>query len=196
MKIPKLGSDIPTFGNSLSRKIGYMILRSMRWRIEGEIPNLKKMVIIGAPHTTNWDFVIGMSALMALGVRVHWIGKDTIFKWPVKYVWHWLGGEPVDRFHAHGVVEQIIQKFSAHDQFILGLSPEGTRRDIPKWRSGFYHVSVGAGVPILLVAFDFPSKTLRIGELFYPTSNPDSDMLQLTGYFKNFRGKFVKTWQK
>ena len=195
MKVPFLGDKVPRRGNKFFEILGKLILRSMGWRLDGEIPNIPKFVAIAAPHTTNWDFVLGMSALMAMSIRVHWFGKDAIFTWPAKYVWHWLGGKPVDRSNPHGVVQQIVDVFNANDQFILGLSPEGTRKDMVKWRSGFYHIATGAGVPILMTSFDFPNKTLKIGPLFHPTGDIDKDIDAMQNYYKPFNGKFRKTWQ-
>lgn len=174
--------------------LGKTILRLMGWRLEGEIPNIPKFLAIAAPHTTNWDFVLGMSALMAMSIRVHWLGKDSIFKWPAKYVWQWLGGRPVDRSTAHGVVEQIVQMFE-EPQFILGLSPEGTRKNMPKWRSGFYHIATGANVPILMTYFDFDHKVLGMGPLFFPTGDMDKDIESMQNYYKQFTGKYRKSWQ-
>ncbi|KAB2878176.1 glycerol acyltransferase [bacterium] len=195
MNIPILGDKVPKRGNKLSELLGKTILRVMGWRMEGEIPNLPKFLAIAAPHTTNWDFILGMSALMAMNIRVHWLGKNTIFTWPVRYVWQWLGGRPVDRSKAHGVVEQIVQMFKDGPQFILGLSPEGTRKDMPKWRSGFYHIATGASVPILMAYFDFERKVLGIGPLFYPTGDMDKDIESMQNYYKPFTGKYRKSWQ-
>jgi len=196
MKIPALGDRVPKRGNFISSFVGKSILRLMRWKIEGEIPNLPKFIAIAAPHTTNWDFVIGMATLMALGIRVHWIGKDSIFKWPVKYLWHWLGGKPVDRSQSHGVVEQSVALFHTHPEFILGLSPEGTRKNLPKWRMGFYYMARGAAVPILMAHFDFQNRVLGIGSLFYPTDNVEKDVAEMQNYYKSFTGKFRKAWQE
>ncbi len=195
MRVPFLGNKVPRRGNKLSEFLGKTILRLMGWRIEGEIPNLPKFVAIAAPHTTNWDFVLGMSSLMAMSIRVHWIGKDAIFTWPAKYVWYWLGGKPVDRSNPHGVVQQIVDIFHANEQFILGLSPEGTRKNLPNWRSGFYHIAQGAGVPILLAYFDFENKRVGIGPLFYLTGDIDKDVAEMKNYYKQFTGKYRKTWQ-
>ena len=195
MKVPILGDKVPRRGNKLTEFLGKSILRTMGWRMEGEIPNIPKFVAIAAPHTTNWDFVLGMSALMAMSIRVYWLGKDAIFKWPVKYVWQWLGGKPVDRSKASGVVEQTVQMFREEPQFILGLSPEGTRKDMTKWRSGFYHIATGAGVPILMTSFDFQNKTLWIGPLFYPTGDMDKDIEAMQNHYKPGTGKYRKTWQ-
>jgi 1-acyl-sn-glycerol-3-phosphate acyltransferase len=196
MKVPFLGDKVPRRGNKLTELLGKAILGTMGWRIEGEIPNIPKFVAIAAPHTTNWDFILGMSSLMALNIRVHWIGKDAIFTWPAKYVWNWLGGKPVDRANPHGVVQQIVDMFNKSDQFLLGLSPEGTRKNKPSWRSGFYHIAQGAGVPILMAYFDFKNKKVGIGPLFHPTGDIDKDIAEMQNYYKQFTGKYRKSWQE
>lgn len=196
MYVPDLQPNNPCFGNAVSRAIGRLILSSMGWRFEGRLPDLKKFVAIGAPHTSNWDFVIGMSALMALGIRVNWIGKDSIFKWPVKYIWQWLGGKPVDRFHPHGVVQQTVDLIKSHEHFVLGLSPEGTRKDMTQWRTGFYHMAHGAEVPLLFVYFDYKNKALGFGPLFFTTGELEKDLPQMLKYYKAFSGKFRKSWQE
>jgi 1-acyl-sn-glycerol-3-phosphate acyltransferase len=192
MNIPVLGDAVPQRGNRLSQAVGKAILSVMGWSIEGQLPNLPKFVVIGAPHTTNWDFVVGMATMLALRIQVHWLGKEAIFKWPVKHLWNWLGGKPVDRFNPHGVVEQTIDMFNNRQRFVLALSPEGTRRVVQKWRMGFYHIAQGAAVPILLVAFDFEHKALQLGPLFYPTGVAEADMKNILAYYAKIKGKYPK----
>ncbi|MCB0832366.1 MAG: lysophospholipid acyltransferase family protein [Bacteroidetes bacterium] len=192
MYIPALGPNVPTWGNPVSKILGKWILQSMGWRFQGEIPNIRKFVAIGVPHTSNWDFVIGMAALMALGIRVHWLGKASIFKWPVNKIWRWLGGRPVDRFSAHGVVDQVAEQFTTHEKFLLGLSPEGTRKTVEKWRSGFYHIAHKADVPIFLVAFDFKFKALTFLGLVHPTGNQTEDLRKIIDAYRPIQGKYPK----
>ncbi len=196
MKIPQLGDKIPSRGGPISKFFGRAILRLLGWKIDGEIPNFSKMVAIAAPHTSNWDFVIGMSALLAIGIDIHWIGKDAIFKWPFSIFWCWLGGKPVDRLHPHGVVHQTVEVFDAHEKFILGLSPEGTRKDMDHWRSGFYHMAKGANVPVFMIRFNFDRKTLELLDVFHLTDDMKADMHNMQMFFKDTFGVYVKTWQK
>ncbi|MBX7150969.1 lysophospholipid acyltransferase family protein [bacterium] len=190
MDLPKLSLQIPRYHRVIVRWFGQIILSILRWNVSGPIPDIPKFVAIAAPHTSNWDFVVGMAALMALDIKVCWLGKDTIFRWPFGTLWEKLGGTPVDRFHPNGVVGQCIDLFGRHEQFILGLSPEGTRKKTERWRTGFYYIAIGANVPILLVAFDYPTRILHIGELFYPTGNADNDIHFMHDYFLNFKGKY------
>ncbi len=159
------------------------------WRFEGQLPNLRKFVIIVAPHTSNWDFPTGVQAMFALGIRGTFLGKDALFKPPFGFFFRWLGGVPVDRSSKNNVVDQTIAYFKARDRMILALSPEGTRKRIDKWRTGFYWVAVGAGVPIVPVAFDFPRKRYVIHPPVEMTGEPTVDIPRLRSYFKATQAK-------
>jgi 1-acyl-sn-glycerol-3-phosphate acyltransferase len=151
----------------------------LRWRIEGEIPDLAKMVIIAAPHTTNWDFVVGIAAKLALGLEVLWLGKDTLFRFPLGVLMRRLGGLPVDRTASHGVVDAIVREFETRDPRIIGLAPEGTRKRVTRWRTGFYHIARGAGVPIVTVALNWDARALQLGAPFTTTGDVDADLREL-----------------
>ena len=153
---------MPARGNGLSRLAARVALRVSGWRIDGALPNLQKFVVIIAPHTSNWDFLVGVTVMFALGVRPAFLGKDTLFRWPFGVVMRWLGGLPVDRFAPHQVVDQVIARFHESEQLVLALAPEGTRRKLPAWRTGFHFVARGASVPIVPVALDYPRRTIRI----------------------------------
>ncbi len=192
MTIPVRGDAVPKRGNYFSQAVGKMIFSVMGWRIDGELPNVPKFVAIGAPHTTNWDFVMGMASLLAMGIHVHWLGKDSIFKWPATYLWQWLGGMPIDRSSPHGVVEQTVELFRSHERLIIALSPEGTRKTVEKWRMGFYYIAHGAHVPILLVCFDYEHKRLVLGPLFVPTGDAAADLRKILEYYTPVKGKYPK----
>ena len=129
----------------------------------GDLPNCSRLVVIVAPHTSNWDFVVGIAARLALRLRIHWLGKHTLFRGLFGRWMRRLGGIPINRSAAHGAVEQVIQQFQTHKSFLVGLSPEGTRKKVPQWKSGFYHIAVGAEVPILPIHFDYDDNTWSIG---------------------------------
>jgi 1-acyl-sn-glycerol-3-phosphate acyltransferase len=165
----------------------------MRWRIVGEIPNTPKLVIIVTPHTSNWDFVVGVAAKLALGLRVLFLGKNTLFRFPLGVLMRALGGTPVDRSAPHDVVNQVVAEFSRRDRLILGLAPEGTRRRVERWRTGFYHIAHGAGVPIVPVALDWDARVIRIEAPFTTTGNLDADVLELQRRVSGVRGKRPKS---
>ena len=168
------------------------MLRALRWRIDGEIPNLPKFVLIVAPHTSNWDFVIGIAARSALGIRVLFLGKDSLFRFPFGTAMRALGGVPVDRSASHDVVHAIVAEFTRRDRMILGVAPEGTRKRVERWRTGFYHIARGAGVPILPVALNYGARAVQIGALFTTTGDRDRDVAELRQRFAGVNGKKPK----
>jgi 1-acyl-sn-glycerol-3-phosphate acyltransferase len=181
--IPPLGDAVARRGNAISRALALFAMRVTGWRITGEFPNLPKFVVIVAPHTSNWDFFVGVMALFAIGFRVTFLGKHTVFRWPTGVVMRWLGGIPVDRASSHNVVQQTIDYFRSRPQMLLALSPEGTRKKLPAWRSGFWYVAKGANVPIVPVAFDYPAKRITIFSPTHPGDDIIADVAQLRGHF-------------
>ncbi len=185
-----LGPQVPQTRGTLLRRLGYWLLTRGGWRFEGEWPDAPKFVTIVAPHTSNWDFPVGLAAKWALGLDAHWWGKDTLFLPPLGWFMRANGGIPVDRANSSQVVERTIDAFRTHDGFVLALAPEGTRRKVTNWRSGFWHVAKGAGVPIVCVAFDWPRKVIRLG----PTTMPDEDdpadgIARIRGYYTDVQGR-------
>ncbi|MDB4907692.1 MAG: hypothetical protein JWO05_2476 [Gemmatimonadetes bacterium] len=158
-------------------------MRIMGWRFEGTFPDSAKLVAIVAPHTSNWDFVVGFSALLAIGVEVHWLGKHTIFSGPWGAIWKRHGGIPVDRASSHDVVSQIVDEFRNRDSMVLALSPEGTRRKVLRWKSGFWHIAVGARVPIVPVALDYRTRSVQLMPPFIPTGDSEPDIAALRARF-------------
>jgi 1-acyl-sn-glycerol-3-phosphate acyltransferase len=146
-------------------------MRLLRWRIDGQIPDLRKFVLIVAPHTSNWDFVVGLCCDLALDLDAVWLGKHSIFVGPFGRWLRSLGGIPVVRSSAHNVVAQAAAEFARRDQMILALAPEGTRRKVDSWRSGYWHIARAAGVPILPVGLDYARRAAVIGT---PRSTTDS----------------------
>ncbi len=182
--IPPVGDQIHRRGNAFTKAVASLLMFVTGWRFEGQLPNLKKFVLIVGPHTSNWDFPTGVMAMFALGIRGTFLGKDTLFNPPFGFIFRWLGGVPVDRFSKNNVVEQTIAYFHQRDQMILAISPEGTRRRIEKWRTGFYWVAVGAKVPIVPVAFDFPRKRYIIHPPQQMTGDPERDIAHLRTFFR------------
>ena len=188
-KVPELGNATPQRGNCVSAFAARAFLRTFGWGFEGAVPNVSKAVIIVAPHTSNWDFFVGVAAMFALGLRVVFLGKHTLFTWPLGPVMRWLGGVPVNRREARGVVDETVEMFAARDQMILGLAPEGTRDSVDRWKTGFYYVALESGVPIVPVAFDYRRRVIRFGEGFDPTGNLEDDLLILENYFFGIEGR-------
>lgn len=173
------------------RPLYIAIFKLIGWRIEGSLPTeLKKYIIAVAPHTSNWDFVIGVMARSILRLqRGRFLGKDSLFKPPFGWFFRWLGGYPVDRSGKHDMVQQVVAIFNNHDEFILALAPEGTRKKVNKLRTGFYFIAKGAGVPIIPVGFDFSRKRVVVTEPMYASDNQEEDIDKLLSFYRNIRGK-------
>lgn len=158
------------------------------WRVEAPtIPD--KAVIVFYPHTSNWDFFIGIAARSAMGLTARWVAKDSIFRWPVGGLLRWLGGIPVNRRQSTGFVRQIEDAFAAADHFHLVIAPEGTRSLTPGWKSGFYYVARAAKVPVGLGFIDYPSKRVGILGFVHLTGDEAADMAHLAMVYADLRGK-------
>jgi 1-acyl-sn-glycerol-3-phosphate acyltransferase len=159
------------------------------WRVEGEIPSIKKFVIIAAPHTSNWDFPISLAVAFALKAKIYWMGKAAMFRWPFGTACRWLGGIPIDRSRSHNMVEQCVLAFRERDKLIMLIPPEGTREKVSYWKTGFYHIAKGANVPIVLGFLDYRRKTGGIGPTFYPTERIEDDMQEIKAFYATITGK-------
>jgi len=178
----------PRRGNRFSRWLGRTALALAGWRIEGEIPDRPKLVAIVAPHTSNWDFVLGISAVFALGLSVRFLGKHTLFYPPLGWLMRWFGGTPVVREAPQGAVAQAVAMIEGEPAVFLGIAPAGTRtRDMP-WRSGFYHIAHAARVPILPAAFDGGSRAIRLLPVFEPSGDYEADLPRLMALYEGIRG--------
>ncbi|MDH1262942.1 lysophospholipid acyltransferase family protein [Pseudomonas sp. GD03944] len=178
-------------GNYLPRSpltewVGRTVLKAMGWRIEGELPRLDKFVAIGAHHTSNWDFVIFLAVKFVLRLNARWFGKHTIFQGPFGSLLRRWGGIAIRRDQQRNTVDQAIQAFHEHRQFILVLSPEGTRKKVERWKMGFYHIARGAGVPIVLGALDFQNRRVVIGPAFWPTGDEAADLREILAFYRPF----------
>ncbi len=139
------------------------------WRVEGTFPDVPRMVLIVAPHTSNWDFPTGVWVKLAMRMGGRFVGKHTLFRGPLGVFMRWLGGVPVDRTSAAGFVEETARVVRESERMTLVVAPEGTRKRSDKWKSGFYRIAVAAGVPIFPVGFDYRRKVIRFDPLFHPT---------------------------
>jgi 1-acyl-sn-glycerol-3-phosphate acyltransferase len=184
-----LGDRIPSRGNRLTRWLARTTLRLTGWTPVGALPNLPKFVIIAAPHTSNWDFPLGILFLYASGFRVSFFGKHVLFQPPFGWVMRWLGGRPIDRSAAHGVVEQTVRAIREAGQLVVTLAPEGTRKRTEQWRTGFYRVAVGAGLPIVLAFFDYGKKEVGLGPTIWPTGDLEADLADIQAFYRTKTAK-------
>ncbi len=169
--------------------LAWLGLRLAGWKLKGRPPNARKFVVIAYPHTSNWDFPLGLAACIVFRTKVYWLGKDSLFKGPVGPLMRWLGGIPVDRSQAHDFVQQAIEAFDQSDELVIGVAPEGTRSRVEKWKTGFYHMAVGAKVPIAPGYFDYPNKEAGFLESFFPSGDIDKDMLAIKSAYGTIQGK-------
>jgi 1-acyl-sn-glycerol-3-phosphate acyltransferase len=181
--LPPVPAAVPRQGGPVSRALGRAILAGLRWRVGGAVPDVAKCVLVAAPHTSNWDFVVGIAAKLALGLHVHWLGKHTLFRRPFGGLLRRLGGIPVDREAAEGLVGTAVAWFERERRLFLGVTPEGTRRRVERWKSGFHRIALGAGVPILPVRLDWSGRTVELLPLFTPTPDYEVDLEALQSLF-------------
>jgi len=166
-----------------------IMMRLAGWRVDGTLPDLPKFVLIGAPHTSNWDFMLFLGVMFSLRVNVKFMGKAEVFRWPVGWFFRYCGGVPVDRKKSTGLVEQMVEACNKTDEFKLTIAPEGTRHYVSDWKRGFYHIAKGAGIPIVMAQVDGKHKTVHIlKEPFHPTDNIEADMKAIKGNFEGVLG--------
>ncbi len=172
----------------------FILYHLLGWKIIGDFNehNLKKVVIIVAPHTSWSDFIIAILSRKVLGVMVNFVGKKELFVWPFGCYFRWVGGAPLDRSNNQNKVEAIASIFNSKKEFRLGMSPEGTRKKVQKWRTGFYYIALKANVPIIPTSMDYKTKTITIGKSFDPTGDIDADLKILKKFFVGSVGKVKK----
>ena len=186
---PPVPPNLPQFGPSAVAPLCRWLFARCGWRVAGEFPDVAKLVVIAAPHSTNWDVVWGLLVKVGLRLDVHFIGKREAFFWPLGPLLRNFGGIAIDRSAAHGVVHAMRDQFANHERFWLAIAPEGTRKKVTKWKSGFWHIARAAGVPILPVYFHYPEKTVGLGPLFHPGDDLDADMTRIREFYRPFIGK-------
>ena len=180
---------MPVRKNSLVTYIAMFFWWLSGWRTVGSLPNEKKMLVAAAPHTSNWDFIVGLPIILALGIKGTIMMKKEAFIWPFSYLWRWIGFIPTERHSSSGAVGSVVEHFNNSQTMWFVLSPEGTRSKIKQWRSGFLHIAHQANVPILLVSWDFPTKTVHFGRVMHTSGDYEKDMQNVREYFSQFTGK-------
>jgi 1-acyl-sn-glycerol-3-phosphate acyltransferase len=154
------------------------------------VPNVPRCVAIVAPHTSNWDFVVGLAALLALGLRGRFLAKDTLFRPPLGIFLKWMGGLPVHRATPDGVVEQAVSSLRKGEPFVLALAPEGTRKRVERWKTGFHRIALGAGVPIWPVSLDYRTRTLRLHPSLEPSGDMEADLAWLQSLYASAMARY------
>jgi 1-acyl-sn-glycerol-3-phosphate acyltransferase len=172
----------------LLRFLSNSVMRLFGWRVDGTLPDLQKFIIIGAPHTSNWDFVLFLGIIFRTKANVSYMGKVELFRNPFSWFFYYCGGIPVDRSRSTGLVEQTVEACEKAGQFILVIAPEGTRHGVKEWKRGFYHIAKGAGIPIVFAKVDGKHKIVHLGQVFHPTEDMEADMKAIQNAFKGLVG--------
>jgi 1-acyl-sn-glycerol-3-phosphate acyltransferase len=170
------------------KRLAAGILRLLGWQIDARLPPQPKYVMVGAPHTSNWDFPLTLIVLTALGLRFSWVGKHTLFRWPFGFLFRSLGGIPVNRTLRLTFIQQMVAFFQTQDRMVLAIAPEGTRKKTSYWKTGFYVIAVEAQIPIALGYIDYSRKKLGIGKTIIPTGDIHADFVRIQEFYKDITG--------
>ncbi len=189
MTFPHIGDAVPKRGGKLIKALVRKLFKLWGWQYEGSFPDVPKMVIVGAPHTSNWDFFLAMAIMFTLGIRMSWLAKHTFVDGPLGPILRWLGGISVDRRSSSGLVSQIVAAYERRDELLLAVSPEGTRSKVHRWKTGFYYIALGAHVPILPVVADYGRKVVRLADPVWPSGDLEADMAQIKANYEGVAGK-------
>jgi 1-acyl-sn-glycerol-3-phosphate acyltransferase len=186
-----------TVGDLIERKwpnwlcrFGSFMLTHRGWRVEGELINRKKAILAVAPHTSNWDFFIGLMVVFAFRLKISFFGKHSIFVPPLGYLVRKLGGIPIERSRAHGVVQTVALQAKRADNILLALAPEGTRSPVYPWKTGFMYIAKAAEVPIQLVGLDYAQKTIVLGPIIEKVENIEEQMQTIYGFYATVSSKY------
>lgn len=177
---PIISPILRLFSNTLMRLFG--------WRVEGKLPDIPKYILIGAPHTSNWDFLLFVGVIFRLKANVRYMGKAELFRGPFAWLFYWCGGIPVDRKRNTGLVDQMVDAFQHSEKFILTIAPEGTRHQVKEWKRGFYHIAKGAGIPLVMAKVDSKTKAMHVGQVYQLTDDMEADMQAIQNAFKGLVG--------
>ena len=190
LNTPDICKQIPRRGNRFSQWLGKTVLKLLGWRCTGKFPSASKLIIIVAPHTSNWDFVIGIAVVFYLRLKISFFGKHSIFVGPFDGILRRLGGIPIKRTAKHGVVDSMAANMKEADSMLLALSPEGTRSPISPWKTGFLHIAHKAQVPVVMVAFDYKNKQIDFGPQLDISDNIQYELNRIYQYYQNVQGKY------
>ena len=187
-----VGDNVPRKWPQWLSTLGCFILNKRGWRVEGELINQKKAILAVAPHTSNWDFFIGVMVIFAFRINVNFFGKHTIFRPPLGFVLRLLGGIPIKRAKAHGVVANVVKQIIEHDDMILALAPEGTRSPIFPWKTGFLYIAKEAKIPVQLIGLDYAKKTIVFGPIIEQIDDIEEQMQTIYAFYANVCARYPK----
>lgn len=166
-----------------------LIFKLGGWKLKGSAPTLKKFVIIGAPHTSNWDFVYGLCAWKLYGIDPRYLIKKELYFFPLNLFFSATGGLPVDRSRHNNLTDAIIDMIKQKDELAVLITPEGTRKLMPRWKTSFYYIALGAGIPIVMGSMDYKKRETNLSEPFWPTGDIEKDFLVFKEFYRNITPK-------
>jgi 1-acyl-sn-glycerol-3-phosphate acyltransferase len=174
--------------SQILRKIGRFGINISGWTVKGQVPDEERIVIIAAPHTSNWDFILAMLAIFGLNIKLRWLGKHSIFKPGFKFFFEWLGGIPVYRDNPSTLIENVVDIVKKEKSIVIAMTPEGTRKKVKRWKTGFLRIAKQTKSKILLISIDAPTRSIEIGKIFNPSGDSEKDLEFIQKYYSSFRG--------
>ena len=176
----------------LSQRIALFLIRLTGWKLVANLPPTGKFVMVGAPHTSNWDLWHALLIMYGAGIRFNWIGKDTLFRWPLGVLLRRLRGIPVNRRSRTNFVQQVVNLFNERQSLVIAIAPEGTRSRVDGWRTGFYYIALGAEAPIGLGYVDYKKRELGVGGWLTPSGDIEADFAQIKAFYEDKQGRWPK----
>lgn len=176
--------------SSILRGIAHVLLKILGWKKIGELPRIPKYVIILAPHTSNWDVFYGVLLAYSLRADAYFMAKHQMFRFPFGPIVRWLGALSIDRSKSSNTVQSIISLYDTYSNFVIALAPEGTRKKVDKWKTGFYNIAMGANIPIVMTYLNYKTKSGGVGGVLYPTGDLEADFLKMKKVYKNAYGYY------
>lgn len=187
--VPQMPPRVPKGGNAFTRWVGRAVLRLLGWRVTGNLPDEPRFIAIAAPHTSNWDWAVAMAALLALGIRINYMIKDSAFVWPLSLVLRATGGIPTNRAAPAGMVEDVAERLLDTPEIIMVITPEGTRRRVERWKTGFLRIAALAQLPVVQVSWHYPGKLIHLGPVAELSGDLDTDIAAIRAYYRQFTGR-------
>jgi 1-acyl-sn-glycerol-3-phosphate acyltransferase len=191
--LPPIPPQAPLLNSRFWPWLMRSLLRSVGWRLLGQLPDVPKVIIIGAPHSSYWDGIWGLMMKIGLGININVMIKREVLDGPLGIILRPIGLIPINRSAALNVVGQMVERFQTHEKMWLGITPEGTRKKVQQWKSGFLRIANDAHVPIQPVFIDYPTKTFTLGPLVHASADPEADMAAIRALFRPYRGKHRNT---
>lgn len=179
----------PAWGSTFLTRLGRWYLNRTGWTIDNVYPPVASSVMIVAPHSSNWDFPIGIATSWVLDLKPAFVAKHTLFRWPLGPLMRRLGGIPIDRSRSQGFVDRTVAMMKATDRIALVITPEGTRKAVDRWKTGFYHIARAASVPVIPAYIDWGQRRVGFGAPFWPTADLEADLEHLRTFYAGFRGR-------